>query len=1113
MHGKSGQGRVGVGNSGGWGRGSVFFVFLMCASLGMAQLDTGTISGTVTDSSGAAVPGAAVAIRNTATGISRSLVTNAAGRYEAAALPGGTYEVRASLSGFQTMIRSGVTLAVGRTAVIDLALQVGEVAQAITVSGEASRVETTTATVSNLVDEKRVADIPLNNRDLTQLAFLQPGVLKMPINVTEGTADVSVAGAGDKFSVAGARATQNVFLLDGVSNSDASGNVASVAGAYEGAETIKEFQVITNNYSAEYPSKPGAIVSAVTKSGTNSFHGSVYEFLRNDVLDAFKWEDKAFTSRPEKPDFKRNHFGGSLGGPILRDKTFFFASYEGLRERQSRTGTARIPSAAAHTGDLGPRGPINPATGTRIWPVNPVVAPYLKLYPIPGEGNNVVQDLLDGTVLVSGAQRKPVRDDFGTVKIDHQFGSPRAGFLAVTYNTSSAERQNLLILPADDSVGVTSRKHVVSARHTSVLSSAALNEFAFGLTRSKTTTAIPITDIDWKPLRWIDDSETMGDLQPGTNITSIGFGPDASFFGHNVLTFKDNLTLTRASHTIKFGAEFQRTRVPAHKEPDGANGRFLFDGLEYFLRGLPTQFDASLPKGAKFLGLTNQADPVYNLRQNQFGFYFQDNWKVFSTLMLNLGLRYEFRTDLAEENNHLSSFRDIFGDKVTVGGPFFKNNTLKNFSPRVGFAWSPGGQKNAVRGGFGIFYAPAEVIEYQYVLGQLAPFMGEGGLVDRNSTGAISFPNAFRTQATQLASAPNYREQEFNAPPTYIYRWSLTLEREMGNWFVSAGYSGARARHLTITSEANLRRWVGWPNNVPSGEKRYPYPQLAPFINPLMGRLTVTHQKGNSYYHGLAVNVMRRLTHGLTLQAAYTLSKALDQSASPGNNTEGYAQTQRTALLWDMGHWLGRSTFDIRHNFVSNVTYDLPRTGLTGVGGVLANGWQMNGIITLSSGHAFGLTDANREQRSAMDRADGLRPNLIPGGNNNPVLGKPDKYYDVSQFVPSVCHGSRLCQSGDPDYAVGYYGNLGSNTLTGPGLATVDFSLNKNFRLMEEKQLQFRAEIFNLFNRPNFSIPDAAGLMPYRQTGTRLEVNPSAGQITSTRTTARQIQFGLRFSF
>jgi outer membrane receptor protein involved in Fe transport len=1108
----------------------------------MAQLDTGTIAGTVTDQSGGAIPGATIAIRNVETGVTRSLTTNAAGRYEAVALPVGNYEVRASLAGFQTLVRSGITLTVGRNAVVDMALQVGEVAQSVTVTGEASFVETTTATVSNLVDEKRVTDIPLNNRDLTGLAFLQPGVLRAPLD--QDIADTSTAGSGSKLSVAGGRATYNVFLLDGVSNADTSGNVASVSGAYEGAETIQEFQIITNNYSAEYSNKPGAIISAVTKSGTNAFHGSLYEFLRNDNLDAAKWEDNAFPGG-EKPEFKRNNFGGSLGGPILRDKTFFFASYEGLRERQSRTETAIVPSAGARTGNLGPEGPINPATGTSVWPVNPIMVPYLNLYPIPGQGNSIDQDFNNGTVRIAGPARRPVNDDFGTVKIDHQFASPRAGFLAVTYNTSAATRSNFRVLEAGESVGSESRKHVISARHTSVLSPTLLNEFAFGYTHAKTTTDIPVSGIDWsnvngRDLRYFNTAESMGFLNPGSEITDVGFGPIPTFFSNKTLTFRDSMTLTLPAHSIKFGAEIVNNRLPILKEPDGANGRYEFDGLENFLRGVPDTFDVSLPAGATALGLTVLDDNKFNLRQNQFGFFIQDNWKVLPSLTLNLGLRYEFQTTLSEERDHLSSFRDFFGNQVTVGGPFFLNPSLRNFSPRIGFAWSPA-QGTAIRGGFGMFYVPTGMVEYQYVLGQLAPFLAEGGLVDAVSCAVvnatcINFPNAYTTQTSRLGGSPNYRQIEYDHDPTQMYRWSLTLEREMGNWFVSAGYSGSRGLHLPVTGEANLRRWIGWPETQSAGEKHWGPRAQSTLINPLMNRMTVTWLQGNSYYHGASLNVMRRLTAGLQLQAAYTLSKATDQSVTTGNQTEGFTQPQRTNLLWNMDHWKGRSSFDIRNNFVTNVTYELPRMPLNGIAGVLVNGWQANTIISISDGHAFGIRDTVREQSQRMERADGLRPNLIPGGNNSPVLGGPDKYYDPSQFLPSTCRGSVYCyntalynglpnpnyspnfpaNAGRPDlgFDPGYYGNLGNNTLTGPGLVTADFSINKMFQLTEENRLQFRAEFFNLFNRSNFSLPQVPLLITaFQQSGNLSVPTPDAGRITSTRTSARQIQFGLRFTF
>ena len=313
-----------------------------------AQLTTGTITGVVKDSSGGFVPGVTVVVQNVETGAARTIVTGVDGRYEAPNLPVGNYAVKAELPGFQTTNRSGINLTVGRTAVVDLELKVGNMTEAVEVKGEAALLETTSATVSNLVDAKRVVELPLINRDLTQLTFLQPGVLKMP---TPGAGNSgSFSGMGDKLSVAGARGNQNIFMLDGVSNSDLSGNPQGATGGFAGAETIQEFQIITNNYSAEYRSQAGAIISAVTKSGTNRFRGSMFEFHRNDALDAANFFDKKFGV--EKPQFDRNQFGGSLGGPIARNRTFFFTAYEGLRQDQGQTSTINVPTMAARQGIL-----------------------------------------------------------------------------------------------------------------------------------------------------------------------------------------------------------------------------------------------------------------------------------------------------------------------------------------------------------------------------------------------------------------------------------------------------------------------------------------------------------------------------------------------------------------------------------------------------------------------------------------------------------------------------------------------------------------------------------------------------------------------------------------
>src|SRR5438093_7437627 len=371
---------------------SSVLLLVLFASLSFAQLDTGTISGAVTDQSGAAVPGASVAIKHIETGIIRRLVTNEAGRYEAVALPVGSYEVTASLAGFQTFVRGGIGLTVGRNAVVDIALRVGDVTEAITITAETSQVETTTATVTQLIDERRVLDIPLNNRDLTQLAYSDAFVMRTPTGAGGGRN--AGGGLGDHLSVAGMRGSNNMYLLDGVNNGDFTNNAQSATTGYTGAETVKEFQVITNNYSAEYQSKPGAIVSAVTKSGTNSFHGYLFEFLRNDNLDAFNWAAKARGgANPVKPEFKRNQFGGSLGGPIIKDKTFFFTSYEGTRERKAETLMLTIPTARGRAALLGPTryAPQRPARFTRgdydagITPlkVERRAVPYSDVFPFP----------------------------------------------------------------------------------------------------------------------------------------------------------------------------------------------------------------------------------------------------------------------------------------------------------------------------------------------------------------------------------------------------------------------------------------------------------------------------------------------------------------------------------------------------------------------------------------------------------------------------------------------------------------------------------------------------------------------------------------------------------
>src|SRR2546427_9695955 len=704
--------------------GVLLLVFF--ASLSLAQLDTGTISGTVADQTGAAVPGASVAIKNVETGIVRRLVTNEAGRYEAVALPVGTYEVTASLVGFQTFVRGGIGLTVGRNAVVDIALRVGDVTEAITITAETSQVETTTATVTQLIDERRVLDIPLNNRDLTQLAYFDAFVMRTPTG--GGGGRNAAGGLGDHLSVAGMRGSNNMYLLDGVNNGDFTNNAQSATTGYTGAETIKEFQVITNNYSAEYQSKPGAIVSAIAKSGHTSFHGSLFDFMRDDNLDAYNWAAKARGgANPVKPEFKRNQFGGSLGGPIIRDRTFFFTSYEGTRERKGETLVLTVPTARGRAGLLGPNryDPQRPERFNRadydagITPikVDPRVIPYLDLFPLPGQGGTVlleelrdpVSGLLDGLARVSGPRRNVANEDFGAVKVDHQFASQRKGSLAVTYNVDRSEHNLIDPLPGlTSAVGEKADKAVISVRHTSILSPTKLNEFAFGFNRSQPAQSYPNNEPDWKNfnganLVFITGRERMGQLNYGDGVASMGFPRDRALFFQDFYTYRDNLTITRSNHTFKIGAEYNPMRLVMDQVDGSYNAVYTFNTFHSFLGGDALQVEADLPPNFPLRGgQIHQAIKLFYWRQKQLGTYFQDNWKVKPSFTLNLGMRYEFTTIPKEDFGHVSNLLNITDPVPTIGPNLeFNNPTGKNFSPRFGFAWAPGkSSRSAIRGGF-----------------------------------------------------------------------------------------------------------------------------------------------------------------------------------------------------------------------------------------------------------------------------------------------------------------------------------------------------------------------------------------------------------------------------
>ena len=607
------------------------------------------------------------------------------------------------------------------------------------------------------------------------------------------------------------------------------------------------------------------------------------------------------------------------------------------------------------------------------------------------------------------------------------------------------------------------------------------------------------------------------------------------------MTFKNGLSLTRGNHSLRIGGEISRIYTDQRACSDGCTGAFRFGSLEEFLHAEPNRLDMFI-EDDQGRGLS----PPHLQTQWVFGSYFQDNWQVKPDLTLNLGLRYEYSSVPGGDEANTAALIHLDDAETTIG-PQITNATKLSFSPRIGFAWAPGDRRTSIRGGFGVFYIHPRLFHLRTANQLTPPFVQNTRLntrrgVIRGTDQPLLFPNAFYAGQFDLADAPRLllRVPEYNMQNAYSYRWSLNLQREIGDWIFSAGYTGSRALHLWAQDQIGISRWVikgsrdansanvgTWPDNPTPGQYKYFPDEDAPdyadaTVNPNFSSFRFQSPQNNSYYHGLALSAQKRLGYGLQIQMTYNLAKLIDDQSGTTNNGEELNQGNRTIFGFDKQFKRGPSLLDTRNNFVTNFSYTLPQTGAGGIGSAILNGWQLNGIVTLSDGSAVSVFDETDAQEDRMEETDGIRPDLIPGGNDNPVegvgggcagiaagqqLGTPEFYYDPCQFVPAP---------------LGFFGNVGKNTLTTPGIATFDWSVFKNFQITETSRLQFRAEFFNLFNRVNFQKPeeqifdsDSTPGSPIYDTAVRGFASDGSGshQITRTRTSARQIQFGLRFTF
>lgn len=1024
---------------------SLFVLALLAAPAGRLHAQAGaSLSGIVKDGSGAVVPGATIVVTNTETSLTRTLVTDGGGRYVAPDLPPGPYRVRASLQGFTTVVRSGITLTVGRDAVADLELGLGNVSDQVTVVAEAKTVDTRSASTGGLITTAQIEGLPLNGRSFVELANLTPGV-----QLTQTGGQSTSTGFGMKLSVNGARYTSNLFTLDGTNLNDEYSQAGSASGNVLGVEAVREFQVLTNSFSAEYGNHTGGIINAATKAGTNTIHGSLFEFHRDDSLDAKNYFDAS------KPPFQRNQFGYSIGGPIARDRTFFFTTLEGLHEKLGATHRFNVPSESVRNGT-----------------VAAAILPWLKSYPLPNTG--VSFGTTRGEYM--RVDERKTDETYVMGRVDHRLSGSQQVFARYTFDDAQVDDPAGLITGSR----LKTRTQYLTAEHTLVKGSALLNRFQFGFTRSR------LDGVDYLLEGFTMPQRTFTDIDRGlATITVTGLnalGGDTTnpkFHIYNNFQFRENVTWSRGAQNLKFGAEAQVLQYDLTSDFTSM-GQYTFSSLDNFLIGRVNQFNAVVPG----------SDAQRSLRQTGFGFFAQDDIQARRNLTFNLGLRYEPTTSVTDTKDRLAQLIDFASATATLNDTtkvkaLFKNPSLRDIAPRVGFAWDVRGNgKTAIRGGAGLFN-DLILISTPFVQNtavRVPPYFNRGGLVG-SSTFVVDFPNAYTTQASQLAAQAQLEGIQYDLDQPRMAKWNVNVQRELlPRTMVEVGYSGSHGMNLVRQVYTNGRvaqRTADGRLFVPTG---------TPLAQPNFGRMRYRVSDATSDYNGLTVGVTRRQANGLQAQFSYTFSKSMDDGAAAlgGNDFGNEAAGGRYLLEKDRG----LSPFDVRHALTANVSYLLPfaRTS-TGLVAGLAKGWNVSLLVRMRSGYPFspqtGVDTGLQVQGWAPEF-----PDLAPGRSANPLLRTVDHWFDYTAFLLP---------------APGFIGTLPRNTVIGPNMRTVDLMAGKNVTVWNGKQLQLRLECFNLFNRANFGTPQVT---VFNANGTYRE---DAGRITSTSTSARQMQLGVKF--
>ena len=1025
-----------------------------------------TVSGIVKDGTGGVLPGASITVRAVATNQSRRTTTDDRGRYAFPNQDIGQNEITAELSGFRPA-RLMVELSVGQNAQIDLTMQLEALAESVIVTAGAPgiSIDTRSSTFGQLVTRQQIESLPLNGRDFSQLILLQPGTAQARSDVGD-----ILTGKGSKVSVHGARTAQNAYMLDGTDILDALGRSAgSAQGIVSGIESVQEFSVLTNTYGAEYGRAAGGVFNIATKSGTNALHGSLFEYWRNARMDEKNFFDV------DKPPFNRNQYGGSAGGPLITDRAFIFGAFEGLREHLGLTLVEPVPSLAARRGAFLPSG----AT------INPAVLPYLELMPAPTIDNPTAEK-----ALWQGSFNQKSTLDTYNVRMDFNLRQNDSVFVRYTQNDSDLLFINAETFPNFPNTGRNNQKFLtLSLSH--IFSDKVVSNLRFAFNRT-TPIEEPAPINGYESLAFIP-GQIVGDVF----ISGYKrFGSDRNTpraFFQNALQLADDLTVVRGSHAFKVGGNIQHFDIEGSSSSRN-RGEFTINTFSDFLQGRSRDFSGLAP---------GENDTERHHTQWLMGFYGQDDWRVATDLTLNLGLRYEFVTTPRELDGKVTNVRSVTDPTATLGDPLFLNPTLKNFAPRVGFAYSPGrkdgwidrltGGDNAtsIRGGFGLYYDPLLYSTYGNMTFKHEPYFKQVRITN------APFPNVYPLLAGGQGLIDTFAIQ-YDPRSTYVEQYNLNVQRAFSSKVVvTAGYVGSHGVHLWREADVN----IAYP--LTPDDTRFAPVATAQRRNPNFANIRMKMSDGESSYHAGLFGLQSRLAAGLQAQVSYTYGKSIDdQSSSLGRNEFANGQA-RTIDPYNKRLNRGRSDFDIRHNLSMNFTYDIPfgrgrehdASAAPALVRALLGGWQVSGILTAQSGIPVSPIYTFDQDRDATTDNE-QRPDWGPGvTSTSPV--SPTQLFDPLVFVlPPV--GSR--------------GNVGRNVIDGPGLVTFDPAFVKSFVLdrASKRSAQLRIEVFNAFNRVNFAIPSVANLTVFNSPTER---NSTAGQITSTSTPARQVQVALRLTF